>query len=83
MGSDQGNPAGNVVALDAVRERHAFIALAHADWDWCQVRASFALSGIALTDDDAERAGRLLAGVVNLEDVYAEIRRAAGVQPSE
>ena len=46
MGGNQGKPAGNVVSLDAVRQRRAFIALAHADWDWCQVRASFALSGI-------------------------------------
>ncbi len=71
--------SANVVSLDAVRQRRAFIALAHADEHWCQVRASFALSGIALTDDDAERAGRSLAGVISLEEVYAEIRRAAGV----
>ena len=72
--------SANVVALDAVRERRAFIALAHADEHWCQTRASFALSGIALTDDDAERAGRLLAGVVSLDEMYAEIRRSAGVR---
>lgn len=83
MGGNQGKPVGNVVSLDVVRQRRAFIALAHADWDWCQVRASFALSGIELTDDDAERAGRLLAGVISLEQVYEEIRRAAGMQGAE
>ena len=71
--------SAKVVSLDAVRQRRAHIALAQADEHWCQVRASFALSGIALTDDDAERAGRLLAGVISLEEVYAEIRRAAGL----
>ena len=80
MGENQGKPAGNVVSLDAVRQRRAFIALAHADEHWCQTRASFALSGIELTNDDAERAGRLLAGVISLEEVYAEIRREARVQ---
>ena len=75
-----GDLAGKVVSLDAVRQRRAFIARAHADEHWCQTKASFALSGIELTDDDAERAGRLLAGVISLEEVYAEIRREAGVQ---
>ena len=83
MGGNQGKPVGNVVSLDVVRQRRAFIALAHADWDWCQVRASFALSGIELTDDDAERARRLQAGVISLEQVYEEIRRAAGMQGAE
>ena len=73
--------SAKVVALDAVRQRRAFIALAHADAHWCQVRASFALSGIALTDDDAERAGRLLAGVVTYDEMLAEMRRAANVRP--
>ncbi len=83
MSGNQGKSAGNVVSLDAVRQRRAFIALAHADWDWCQVRASFALSGIELTDDDAERAGRLLAGAISFEEGLAEIRRAADVQGVE
>ena len=47
---------------------------------WCQTRASFALSGIELTDDDAERAGRLLAGVISFERGLAEIRHEAGLQ---
>jgi hypothetical protein len=69
-GRDQ---AGNVVSLDAARQRRAFIALAHADEHWCQVRASFALSGIELTDDDAERAGRVIAGVITYEEAREEI----------
>jgi len=74
---------GKVVALDAVRARRRFIALAEASESWRQTRASFALSGIEVTDDDAERAGRMLAGVISLEDVYAEIRREAGLQGVE
>jgi hypothetical protein len=34
-------------------------------------------------DDDAERAGRMLAGVISLDEVYAEIQREAGVQGVE
>jgi hypothetical protein len=74
-----GDLAGKVVSLDAVRQRRAFIALAHADEHWCQTKASFALSGIELTDEDAERAGRLLAGAISFEEGLAEIRREAGL----
>ncbi len=83
MWLDEVNQAGNVVSLDAARRRRKFIDIASASESWVQTKASFALSGIELDDDDAERAGRLLAGVVSLEEVYAEIRRAAGVQRSE
>jgi hypothetical protein len=37
------------------------------------------LSGIELTNDDAERAGRLLAGAISFEEGIAEIRREAGL----
>jgi hypothetical protein len=74
------NQAGNVVSLDAVRQRRSFIALAHADEHWCQVRSSFALSGIELTDDDAARVGRLLAGAVTYEEALVEMRRDAGAR---
>jgi hypothetical protein len=70
---------GNVVSLDAARRRRDFIALAYASESWLQTKASFALSGIKLTDDDAERAGRLLAGVISFEEGLAEIRREAGL----
>ena len=70
---NQGIPDGKVVSLDAARQRRAFIALAHADAHWCQVRASFALSGIELTDDDAERAAKMIAGVLTLDQVREEI----------
>ena len=73
MGMNQGIPDGKVVSLDAARHRRAFIALAHADAHWCQVRASFALSGIELTDDEAERAGRVIAGVITYEEAREEI----------
>jgi hypothetical protein len=65
--------SAKVVSLDAVRQRRALIALAHADAHWRQVRASFALSGIELTDDDAERAGRVIAGVITYEEAREEI----------
>jgi hypothetical protein len=74
---------GNVVSLDAARKRRDFIALAYASESWLQTKASFALSRIALTDEDAERAGRLLAGVVTYEDMLAEMRRTADLQAAE
>lgn len=58
------------------RQWRKFIAIAHANEDWRQVAASFALEGIRLTDDDAARAGRLLAGEASVDDVLAEVLAA-------
>lgn len=58
------------------RQWRKFIAIAHANEDWRQVAASFALEGIVLTDDDAERAGRMLAGEASEEELLAEVPAA-------
>jgi len=71
--------SGNVVSLDATRKRRDYIALAYASESLLQIRASVALSGTELTDEDAERAGRLLAGAFSFEVGLAEIRREAGL----
>lgn len=52
-------------SIDAVRERRYYIALANLDKAWQETKASFALSGINLDDDDAERAGRMLTKHLN------------------
>lgn len=75
---DQTNQESNAISLDTARERRRFIDLANANENWRQTVASFALSDITPTDDDAERAGRLIAGAITLEQVYTEIRRKAG-----
>lgn len=51
----------NVLSLDVARERLKYIATAEASEDWIQVKASFALSGVELTDQLAEKVGRLIA----------------------
>jgi hypothetical protein len=71
--------SGNVVSLDAVRERRRYIALALSNEGYRQTRASFALSDYELDDDDAERAGRVLAGVMTHEQAIAEIVRMHAV----
>lgn len=65
-----------VIALDAIRDRRRYIALANANEDWMQVKASFALESIAFDDDDAERAGRQIAGVIMHEEAIEEIVRS-------
>jgi len=55
------HPTAAVHSLDAARERRYYIAVAHGSEAWLETKASFALSGMALTDDDAERAGRMIA----------------------
>lgn len=79
MRTNETNQAGEVALLDAARQRRKFIAIANASASWIQTKASFALEGIALSDDEAERAGRLLAGDITLEQGYAQIRRQASV----
>jgi hypothetical protein len=64
----------NVASLDAARQRRHYIDLARAHPAWQEIAASWALEGIAMTDDDAERAGRMIAGHANLEQVVQEIR---------
>jgi len=60
-----------VVSLDAARQRRRHIALAQSDVDFRVVAASFALSGI----DNAERAGRVLAGLISYDQAVEEIRQ--------
>ena len=67
---------GNVVSLDALRERRKYIAIAHAAEHWQQTRASFALSGIDLTDVNAERARLVIAGVLTVDQIRDEILRS-------
>lgn len=71
--------ATNLVSLDAERERRHYLALAHASDAWQQIKASCALEGIATDDFNAEIAGRMIAGVMTLDQAYAAVRRRHGL----
>lgn len=58
------NSSADVFPLDAARERRKYIAIAEASEDWVQVKASFALSGIELTDRLAEQVGRMISAEI-------------------
>lgn len=62
--------------LEELRQRRAWIALAWADEDFRQVAASFALSDVTVTDEQALRHGQVLAGVKSREEVLAEMLAA-------
>ncbi|MBC3911532.1 hypothetical protein [Undibacterium umbellatum] len=62
--------------LEERRQRRAWIALAWADEDFMQVVASFALSDIPVTDEQAWRHGQVLAGVKSHDEVLAEMLAA-------
>ena len=68
-----------LISLDPARERCKYVAIAYADEKWLQTKASFALSDIELTDDDAERAGRLIAGVMTIHEASADILKKCGL----
>lgn len=55
------SPRVTIISLDAARERRQYIRLAHASPAWLELKASMAISGFELTDDDAERIGRQIA----------------------
>lgn len=57
-------------------QQRAWIALAWADENFKQVAASFALSGMETTDEQAWRHGQVLAGVKTREEVLAEMLAA-------
>lgn len=66
----------DIVSLDATRQRRHYIDLANAHEAWREIKASWALEGIEVTDDNAMQAGRMIAGDVNYEQVIQEIRAA-------
>jgi hypothetical protein len=63
-----------VASLDAARQRRHYIELARALLAWQEIAASWALEGIVMTDDDAERAGRMIADHATYDRVVQEIR---------
>ena len=58
--------------LEERRQRRAWIALAWADEAFQQTAASFALSDVVVTDEQALRHGQVLSGVKSHEEVLAE-----------
>lgn len=67
-------PGAEIHSLDVVRKRRYNIDLANANWHWQQTVASFALKGIETTDDDTERAGRMIAGDATIGQINEELR---------
>jgi len=59
------------------------IAVANNNPGWQQIKASFALEGIELTDDDSEIVGRFLSGEITFEEGIAEIHAALQVTESK
>jgi hypothetical protein len=73
--NDEIRRSDNVVSLDAVRQQRRHIALAQADENFRAVSASFTLSDIEITSTEAERAGRVLAGLISYDQAVEEIRQ--------
>lgn len=62
--------------MKTLREWRFYVALAQADEHWQQTTASFRLEGLQATEEDAERAGRVITGVWTLEQAIEDVRRA-------
>jgi len=63
----------DTVSLDAARQRRHYIDLANAHPEWKQVKASFAIEGIELGDDNAVDAGRMIAGDITYTQFINEL----------
>lgn len=55
-------------------ERLHYIDLANAHPAWLEIKASWALEGIELVDDNAVDAGRMIAGDITYEQLLNELR---------
>ena len=65
----------NIIALANERERRRAIAIALADEHWQQTTVSFALENLSVSLEDCERAGRVIAGQLTVEQAIAQVRR--------
>jgi hypothetical protein len=63
----------NIANIDEARRRRRYIALANANPAWLEIVASFRLSGIKVTERQAVRAGRMIAGEVSFKEICDEI----------
>jgi hypothetical protein len=68
-------PVATVYSLDAPRERRYYIDLANSNSGFQSIKASFAISGMVLNDDNAEDAGRMIAGEMTIEQKILAIRK--------
>lgn len=64
----------DIVSLDDARQRRHYINLANANEAWREIKASWALEGIEVTDDNAMQAGRMIAGDITYEQLISELR---------
>lgn len=68
-------PVATIHSLDAARERRHYIDLANSSDLFQSIKASFAISGMVLNDDNAEDAGRMIAGEMTFEQAMLAIRK--------
>jgi hypothetical protein len=63
-----------IVSFDVARQRRHYIDLANAHEAWLEIKASWALEGIEVTDDNAMQAGRIIAGDATFTQIISEVR---------
>jgi hypothetical protein len=71
--------SNNVLSLKIARDRRLYIDIANNDDAFLQSKASFALSGLTIDDEDAELAGRLIAGAITHEEAVQLIMLKHGL----
>lgn len=63
----------------AIDKPVSFSDLARTDETWQEVKASFALEGLSVTEEDDELAGRLIAGEISVDEAIHALRKKHGV----
>lgn len=74
------NPKNNLIDINKHLQQKRLIESIYADATWQQVKASFALSGIAISLEDADLVGKILKNEFTLEQVFQELECRLGLK---
>lgn len=75
MKNNENDLTADIITLKTLRERRFYLELAQTDVHWQETTTSFKLEDLHAIKEDAERAGRVIAGVWTLEQAIEDVRR--------
>lgn len=83
MKNNENDLTADIITLKTLRERRFYVELAQTDAHWQETTASFRLEGLHATKEDAERVGRVIAGVWTLKQAIEDVRRVCLARSAE
>lgn len=83
MKNNENDLTADIITLKTLRKRRFYVELAQADVHWQETIASFKLEGLYAAKENAERVGRMIAGVWTLEQAIEDVRRVCLARSAE